>query len=368
MQRTKPPFRADHVGSLLRPVVLKDARAWRNRGELEPDELEDVEDAEVKDVIAKQEGVGIKSVTDGEFRRSWWHLDFWWGLKGVERTVMDQGVQFHGIQTRAEGLKVTGKIDFADHPMIAHFRFLKEHTGQTPKLTIPSPSVFHWRVGRNDISKDVYPDLDAFFEDAGKAYRKAVRAFYDAGCRYLQLDDVAWAMLASPAQHESFRKHGDDPAKLPAAYARMMNAALEGKPADLTVTTHVCRGNYRSTWIAEGGYEPIAETLFGDVNVDGYFLEYDSERAGGFEPLRFIPKGHKQVVLGLVTTKVGKLESKDDLKRRIEEATKFVPLEQLCLSPQCGFASTEEGNTLADDEQWDKLRLVVETAEEVWGK
>ena len=368
MQRTKPPFRADHVGSLLRPIVLKDGRYLRARGEIEADELEDVEDGEVETVIRKQEEVGLKSITDGEFRRSWWHLDFWWGLKGVERVKMAEGIQFHGIQTRADGLKVTGKVDFADHPMLGHFRFLKEHTKQTAKMTIPSPSVFHWRVGRNDISKDAYPDLEGFFEDAGKTYRKAVRAFYDAGCRYLQLDDVAWAMLASPDQHDSFRKRGDDPANLPAAYARMMNAALQDKPSDMTITTHVCRGNYRSTWIAEGGYEPVAERLFGGVNVDGYFLEYDSERAGGFEPLRFIPKGDKQVVLGLVTTKVGQLEDKDTLKRRIDEATKYVSLDQLCLSPQCGFASTEEGNTLAEDEQWDKLRLIVEVADEVWGK
>jgi 5-methyltetrahydropteroyltriglutamate--homocysteine methyltransferase len=367
MQRTKPPFRADQVGSLLRPIVLKDARAFHRRGEIDDEDLRDIEDEEIKDVIRKQEEVGLKSVTDGEFRRSWWHLDFWWGLKGVERTAMTQGVQFHGMQTRAEGAKVTGKIDFAGHPMLDHFRFLKENTRATAKMTIPSPSVFHWRVGRNDISKEAYPDLEGFFEDAGKTYRKALRAFYDAGCRYLQLDDVAWAMLAAPDQHETIRQRGDDPARLPAAYARMMNAALEGKPSDLTVTTHVCRGNYRSTWLAEGSYEPIAEILFGQVNVDGYFLEYDTERAGGFEPLRYIPKGGKQVVLGLVTTKVDELEDKDNVKRRIDEATKFVAIDQLCLSPQCGFASTEEGNLLAEDDQWAKLRMIVEIADDVWG-
>jgi methionine synthase II (cobalamin-independent) len=251
--------------------------------------------------------------------------------------------------------------------MLGHFQFLKANTRVVPKMTIPSPAVLHFRGGRQSISKDVYPDLDAFFDDLGKAYRKAVRAFYDAGCRYLQFDDTAWAYLCSPAELEKARQRGDEPQKLPPAYARTINQAIAEKPKDMAITTHVCRGNFRSTWISEGGYEPIAETMLGGTNYDGYFLEYDTERAGGFEPLRFLPKGDKIVVLGLVTSKTGTLEKKDDVKRRIGEAAKFADLEQLSLSPQCGFASTEEGNVLAEDEQWAKLRMIVETSREVWG-
>jgi 5-methyltetrahydropteroyltriglutamate--homocysteine methyltransferase len=252
--------------------------------------------------------------------------------------------------------------------MLEHFKFLKNHTRLVPKMTIPSPSVLHYRGGRAAISKDIYPDLDLFFEDLGKAYRKAVRAFYNAGCRYLQFDDTIWAYLCSADQQAKARARGEDVDKLKEIYARTINYALQEKPADMTITTHVCRGNFRSTWISEGGYEPVAEVLFGQVNYDGYFLEYDTERAGGFEPLRFLPKGKKIVVLGLVTSKSGTLEKKDDVKRRIEEATKYADLDQFCLSPQCGFASTEEGNILAEDEQWAKLRMIVEIAEEVWGK
>jgi 5-methyltetrahydropteroyltriglutamate--homocysteine methyltransferase len=252
--------------------------------------------------------------------------------------------------------------------MLAHFRFLKAQARALPKMTIPAPSTFHFRQGRVAISKEVYPDLDGYFDDVAEAYRTAIRAFYDAGCRYLQLDDTAWAMVCSPAEREGSRKRGDDPDALPARYARLTNAALEGRPADMTITMHSCRGNFRSTWIAEGGYEFVAAPLLGEVAIDGYFLEYDSARAGGFEPLRFVPKGKKQVVLGLVTSKSGTLESKDAIRRRIDEAAKYVDLEQLCLSPQCGFASTEEGNILAEDEQWAKLRLIVEVAEDVWGR
>ncbi len=367
MRRTTPPFRADQVGSLLRTSPLKEARAKRERGEITAAQLTEVEDREIEGVIRKQEDVGLQAATDGEFRRSWWHFDFLNGLDGVEGYTTSQGIQFQGVQTRAEGVRVTGKVGFSGHPMLEHFRFLKQHTRVAPKMTIPSPSVLHFRGGRAGISQDVYPDLDAFFDDLATAYRKAVRAFADAGCRYLQLDDTVWGYLCSEEQRTQARQRGDDPTRVPEVYARMINTAVAGRPDDMVITTHVCRGNFRSTWISEGGYEPVAEVLFNALNVDGYFLEYDTERAGGFEPLRFLPKGKKQVVLGLITSKTGTLEKKDDVKRRIDEATKLVDVEQLCLSPQCGFASTEEGNVLTEDQQWAKLRTIVELAREVWG-
>jgi 5-methyltetrahydropteroyltriglutamate--homocysteine methyltransferase len=263
-------------------------------------------------------------------------------------------------------VRVTGKVGYSTHPHIADFKFVKDHTKVVPKMTIPAPGVLHFRQGRQSISKQAYPDLEPYFEDVGNAYRKAVRAFYDAGCRYLQLDDTTWSMMCDSRELDHSRERGDDPSKLPAAYARMINKALEGKPADMAVTMHTCRGNFRSTWIAEGGYDTMAERLFNEVGVDGYFLEYDTDRAGGFEPLRFFPKGNKQLVLGLMSSKLGKLESKDAIKHRIDEAAKYVSLDQLCLSPQCGFASTEEGNVLSEDEQWAKLRMIVELADEVW--
>jgi 5-methyltetrahydropteroyltriglutamate--homocysteine methyltransferase len=280
----------------------------------------------------------------------------------------DHGIQFRGVQTKAEAIRITGKLGFSSHPMLEHFKFLKAHTRVMPKMTIPAPSTFHFRQGRASISKDVYPDLDGFFDDLARTYRTAIRAFYDAGCRYLQLDDTAWAMVCDPNERVQSRARGDDPDALPKRYARLTNAALAGKPADLAVTMHSCRGNFRSTFIASGGYEFVAAELLGNTSLDGYFLEYDSERAGGFEPLRFFPKGNKQLVLGLVTSKSGTLENKGDIKRRIEEATKYVALDQLCLSPQCGFASTEEGNVLAEEEQWAKLWMIVELADEVWGR
>jgi 5-methyltetrahydropteroyltriglutamate--homocysteine methyltransferase len=366
MKRTKPPFRADHVGSLLRSPALKQARAKRESGEISADSLTAIEDREIIKVIKKQEEIGLQLATDGEYRRSWWHFDFLERLDGIEGYTADHGIQFKGTETKPRAVRVVGKVGFSDHPMVDHFRFLKQHGRATPKMTIPSPSVLHFRGGRNAISREVYPDLEAFFDDLAKAYRKAVQAFADAGCRYLQLDDTVWAYLCSEEQRRGARGRGDDPASLPAIYARMINEAIAARPADMAITTHVCRGNFRSTWISEGGYDPIAETLLANVNVDGYFLEYDTERAGGFEPLRFLPKGKKAVVLGLVTSKSGTLEKKDDIKRRIDEAAKYVDFDQLCVSPQCGFASTEEGNLLAEDDQWAKLRLVVEIAEEVW--
>ena len=367
MQRTTPPFRADHVGSLLRPAALKDARAKFAQGAITASQLREIEDREIESVVRKQEDAGLKLATDGEFRRSWWHFDFFRGLDGITPYSTEGGIQFHGVQTKAEGIRISGKMGFSSHPMLEHFKFLKRHTRVTPKMTIPAPSTLHFRQGRASISQEVYPDLDRFFDDLAKTYRSAIRAFYDAGCRDLQLDDTAWAMICDPNERVHSRKRGDDPDALPKRYARLTNAALEGKPVDMAITMHSCRGNFRSTFIASGGYEFVAEQLLGNTQLDGYFLEYDSDRAGGFEPLRFFPKGKKQLVLGLVTSKSGKLEKKDDIKRRIDEAAKYVDLDQLCLSPQCGFASTEEGNVLAEDEQWAKLRMIVEIAAEVWG-
>jgi 5-methyltetrahydropteroyltriglutamate--homocysteine methyltransferase len=364
MQRTTPPFRADHVGSLLRPPAIKTAREQRARNEITAAALRAIEDREIEKAIARQQQIGLKLATDGEFRRAWWHFDFFRGLEGVTFYTTDHGIQFHGVQTKAEAIKIDGKIGFAGHPMLDHFKFLKAHT---PKMTIPAPSTLHFRQGRAAISKEVYPDLDAFFDDLANAYRAAIRAFYDAGCRYLQLDDTAWSMLCDPNERAQSKKRGDDPDSLPARYARLTTAALQAKPADMAITMHSCRGNFRSTFIASGGYDFVAEQLLGHTTFDGYFLEYDSDRAGGFEPLWFFPKGKKQLVLGLVTSKTGTLENKDAIKRRIDEATKYVALDQLCLSPQCGFASTEEGNILAEEEQWAKLRMIVELAAEVWG-
>jgi len=366
-QRTTPPFRADHVGSLLRTAPLKEARSKHAKGEIDDAALKAVEDREIEKIIRRQEEVGLKLATDGEFRRSWWHFDFYKGLDGVEMYQTREGIHFAGVDTKAESVRVVGKVGFSKHPHIEHFKFLRAHTKVTPKMTIPAPSTFHFRQGRQSISKDVYPDLDAYFDDVAIAYQKAIRALYDAGCRYLQLDDTAWSMICDPKQREDSRKRGDDPDNLPPRYTRMTNKALEAKPADMVITMHSCRGNFRSTFIASGGYEFVAEELFGKVDIDGYFLEFDTDRAGGFEPLRRL-KADKRVVLGLVTSKSGRLEPKDEIRRRIDEATKFVPLEQLCLSPQCGFASTEEGNVLAEDEQWAKLRMIVELSDEVWGR
>jgi 5-methyltetrahydropteroyltriglutamate--homocysteine methyltransferase len=341
--RTKPPFRADHVGSLLRPASLKEAREKAAHGALTAAELKAVEDREIAKIIRKQEEIGLKLATDGEFRRAWWHFDFFGMLDGVEIYELDHGIQFQGVQTKAQSIRVTGKIGFSEHPMLEHFRFLAAHAKVMPKMTIPSPSVLHFRLEPGAVAEAAYPDRDAIFDDLAATYRTAVRAFYEARDRGMNVDH------------------------LQASYAAIINTALAGKPADMTITTHVCRGNFRSTWIASGGYEPVARSLLAGCNYDGYFLEYDTERAGGFEPLRFLPKGNKIVVLGLISSKLGALEKKDDIKRRIDEAAKFAPLGQLAVSPQCGFASTEEGNVLAEDEQWAKLRMAVEIAQEVWG-
>jgi len=371
MQRTKPPFRADEVGSLLRPERIKDARAKLEKGAITADELKKIEDSEIEKVVHKQASSGLQLATDGEFRRSWWHFDFFRYLTGCEMYATE-GIQFAGVTTRGEGVRIIGKLDFPDnHPMLEHFKFLKKVCDQahvTPKMTIPSPSVLHFRGGRKAISMQAYPTMEEYFLDLGKVWRKAVKAFYDAGCRYLQLDDTVWSYLCSKDEMEKMRARGDDPTGLAQTYARVINYAIADRPTDMVITTHVCRGNFRSTWIASGGYEPVAEVMLGQVNYDGYFLEYDSERAGGFEPLRFLPKGNKIVVVGLVTSKSGELEKKDDIKKRLDEASKFVAYDQMALSPQCGFASTEEGNILSEDEQWAKMRMIVEVANEVWGK
>jgi 5-methyltetrahydropteroyltriglutamate--homocysteine methyltransferase len=367
MPRTTPPFRADHVGSLLRTAALKEARARRERGEIDADALKAVEDWEITRLIRKQEEVGLQSVTDGEYRRASWQTDFLLGLDGVESYHGERKFKFQGAQPRPILLRLKGKLGgFSGHPMIDHFAFLARHAKATPKMTIPSPSTLHFRYGREAVPEAIYPSMDDFYRDLGTTYRKVVRAFADAGCRYLQLDEVNLAYLCDPALCDQVRARGDDPATLPFVYAGMINAAIADIPADMVVTMHLCRGNFRSTFVASGGYEPIAEMLFNTVGVHGYFMEFDTARAGGFEPLRFVPKG-KQVVLGLVTSKAGMLESRDELKRRIDEAAKFVDVDQLCLSPQCGFASTEDGNVLAEEEQWAKLRMIVEVAQEVWG-
>ena len=367
--RATPPFRADHVGSLLRPASLKEARAERASRAISAEQLRAIEDHEIAALIAKQEAVGLKSITDGEFRRKSWQTDFLAGLPGVAIVPHQREINFQGgVQPAQVMSKVTRKLgDFDGHPMIEHFRFVAAHTRQTPKMTIPSPSALHFRNGRLAVPEAVYPDMEDFYRDFGVTYRKAVRAFADAGCRYLQLDEVNLTYLCDASLVEKVKARGDHPAALLKGYADMINAAVSDIPADMTITMHLCRGNFRSTFVASGGYEPVAEVMFNGIGVHGYFMEFDSARAGGFEPLRFVPKG-KTVVLGLVTSKSGTLESKDELKRRIDEAAKYVALDQLCLSPQCGFASTEEGNVLAEDEQWAKLRMIVELAEEVWGR
>ena len=360
----KPPFRADQVGSLLRPKELAQAKEKFRKDEISSDELKALEDKCIREAVQKQEEIGLQAITDGEMRRDWWHLDFMTQLDGVT-AVVNPGPRFGGTEEQPPIPSVTGKIGCSKPIFVDAFRFLKQNTKQTAKLTIPSPAMLHLRGGRGSISKVAYPDLDEFWADTAAAYRKAIRQLADAGCTYLQLDDVSFSYLCDPKIQETCRKNGDDPARLPRTYADAASAALKDRPAGMTVTMHTCRGNFKSSWVASGGYEPVAEAMFSSA-VDGFFMEFDSERAGSFEPLRFLPKD-KKVVLGLVTTKVGELETKDSLVRRIKEAERFVPLENLCLSPQCGFSSTHHGNALSMDEQWKKLGRVVEVAREVWG-
>ncbi|WP_342359685.1 5-methyltetrahydropteroyltriglutamate--homocysteine S-methyltransferase [Terrarubrum flagellatum] len=366
MRRTKPPFRADMVGSLLRTVPLKEAREKREKGEISAEALREIEDREIRKIVKRQEDIGLQAVTDGEFRRTWWHFDFLFNLDGVERVILDHGIQFAGVQTKAEAPRVTSKIGFSNHPFLEHFRFLKGATDRVAKMTIPSPSMLHYRGGRKMIQMGLYPDMEEYYRDLANAYATAVKSFYEAGCRYLQLDDTSLSYFCDPEQRKMLAERGDDPDLLIQRYRDMINTATKNRPADMTITSHTCRGNFKSTFVASGGYEPVADLVFNQIDIDGYFMEWDDDRSGGFAPLRLLPKG-KYVVLGLVTTKTGALEKKDDIKRRIDAAAKYVDLDQLCLSPQCGFASTEEGNVLAEDEQWWKLEMIVEIAREVWG-
>jgi 5-methyltetrahydropteroyltriglutamate--homocysteine methyltransferase len=370
--RTEPPFRADHVGSLLRPPALLEARARHRAGELDDDGLREVEERSIRDVVALQREAGLRTATDGEFRRTSWHMDFIYQLEGVDPTDQKLAVHFHNaagdLDFEAAALSVHDRVGLGHTIFGDAFTFLQGVVaeGQTAKLTIPSPNMVHYRGGRAAIDESVYPDLEPFWTDLQAAYAEQVRRLGELGCTYLQLDDTSLAYLNDPEQRAMVAAQGGDPEHLHEQYVANVNAAIAGRPEGMRVTTHMCRGNFRSSWAAEGGYDFVAEVLFSQLDVDGFFLEYDDERSGGFEPLRFVPAG-KQVVLGLVTTKTGRLEAKDDLKRRIDAAAKFVPLEQLCLSPQCGFSSTVEGNELTVEEERAKLRLVVETAEEVWG-
>ena len=370
-QRTTPPFRADHVGSLLRPAALLDAREKAAAGSLPAEELRALEDDAIREVVRLQEETGLQSATDGEFRRASWHMDFIYQLGGVSKTDRPMHVHFENEQGEIDfappATAVDGRVTLRRPIFVDDFAFLQSAvTTATPKLTIPSPSMVHYRGGRAAISREVYPDLEQFWDDLAVAYAEEIRVLAAQGCTYLQLDDTSLAYLNDPKQRELVRSQGDDGDQQHLRNIAEINAALRGRPEGLTVTTHMCRGNFRSSWAAEGGYDYVAEALFSELAVDGFFLEFDDARSGGFEPLRFVPPG-KVVVLGLVTTKRPQLESKDDLKRRIEQASRFVPLEQLALSPQCGFSSTSEGNALTAQDQLAKLRLVVETAAEVWG-
>ncbi|ENH97821.1 methionine synthase vitamin-B12 independent [Gracilibacillus halophilus YIM-C55.5] len=362
--QTKAPFRADHVGSLLRSDRVKEARAQFQNSEISATRLREIEDEEIRRIVQKQKDIGLSAVTDGEFRRGWWHFDFLENLDGVEGYMGGSGIQFQQQQTKARSIKVTGRLDFSNHPMVKDFTYLHQLAGDhTAKMTIPSPSMLHFR---GEIDESVYPDQESFFHDLAQTYKKAIQAFYEAGCRYLQFDDTAWAYFCSDEQKEQLRAKGYDVQQLMDVYAKTINEAIADRPDDMSITMHICRGNFRSTWIASGGYEPVADILFERLNIDGFFLEYDSDRAGGFEPLRFVNRKDLQIVLGLITSKHGELEKVDDIKRRIDEASQFVPIEQLSISPQCGFASTEEGNLLTEDEQWKKLEHVVNIANDVW--
>ncbi len=370
MPRTTPPFRADHVGSLLRPQALLKAREDFAAGSIDAGELKAIEDDAIRDVVRMQEDAGLQSATDGEFRRASWHMDFIYELEGISKAEDDLVVHFHNpegdIDYTPAALKVDGKIGLSEPTFGEHFKFLKDTvTSATPKLTIPSPSMVHYRGGAAAIDPAVYPDKEEFWTDLTAAYANQVRMVHDLGCTYLQFDDTSLAYLNDPNQRKMMSERGEDSEHLHEAYIRHINEALADKPDGITITTHMCRGNFRSSWVAEGGYDFVAEALFGELGVDGFFLEYDDARSGGFEPLRFVPKG-KYVVLGLVTTKRGELEDKDQLKRRIEEASQFVDLDQLCLSPQCGFSSTAEGNNVSFDQQVAKIELIVEVAKEVW--
>ena len=362
----RPPFRADHVGSLLRPAALQSARAAFAAGQIDAAALARAEDAAISEAARRQRDIGLPAVTDGEFRRSWWHLDFLAGFEGLERCALDEGVAFADRPTRAEGIRVSGQIRCSEHPMVAHFAYLRDCTPALAKLTIPAPSALYARPVPLPVDAAVYPERTALMDDLGRAYAQAVREFAAAGCRYLQLDEVFIAMLCDLKYRQQMQARGDDPQTLLGQHVRLINTAVAAAPEDMTVTLHLCRGNYRSTWMGEGSYESVADVLLNEVNVDGFFLEFDDERSGGFEPLRLLPRG-RRAALGLVTTKHGDLESRDHLMRRIEAAARFADIDQLCLAPQCGFASTEEGNRLTEKAQWTKLERIVEVADAVWG-
>src|SRR5438067_1889664 len=368
-----PPCRADHVGSLLRPPELLQARSEREAGRISAEELRRVEDAAIRDAVRMQQEIGLQGVTDGEFRRGSWHMDFLYQISGVAKTDQKLRIQFRNqagpVEAALGAFRIGHKLTLDKTIFAEDFAYLKSvaPAGTVAKLTIPSPSMLHYRGGRAVIDQAAYPDMEAFWHDLAEVYRKQIAGLAALGCTYLQLDDTSLAYLNDPAQRAYVTSIGGDGSTQHLTNIRLINQALAGKPAGMTICTHMCRGNFRSSWMAEGGYDHVAEALFGELAVDGFFLEYDDARSGGFAPLRFVPRGNKQVVLGLVTSKRADLESKDELKRRIDEAAKYVPLEQLCLSPQCGFSSTVDGNALSIEEEKAKLRLVVETAREVWG-
>ncbi|WP_409288512.1 5-methyltetrahydropteroyltriglutamate--homocysteine S-methyltransferase [Peribacillus sp. SCS-37] len=366
MEKTilKAPFKADHVGSFLRPERLKQARQKKSAGEITEAELRRIEDEEIIKLVEKQKQAGLSAVTDGEFRRAWWHFDFLAGLKGVELFEPETGLQFKGVQTKAHGLRVTGRIEFEEHEMIGHFEFLQKAAGShLAKFTIPSPNMLLLRAV---IDEDVYPEKDQLFTDLVTAYQKAIQAFYEAGCRYLQLDDTSWAAFLSEEGRQKLRERGDDPEELALLFAKAVNEAISKKPSDMAITMHICRGNFRSTYMSSGGYDYVSEIIFGGLDVDGLFLEFDDDRSGSFEPLRHVNRKDLKIVLGLITSKFGELEDPEYIKTRIQEAASYLPIQQLCLSPQCGFASTEEGNILTEEQQWEKIRLVRQIANEVW--
>lgn len=370
--RSSGPYRADQVGSLLRPAAVREARVEHAAGRLSRAELNVIEDQAIRDAVAHQERIGLKAVTDGEFRRGSWALDFFAGLEGTRLEQMATAPVAHGGATQAsrvrEVARVVDKVSLGEHPMIAHFRFLKSVTKMAPKITVPAPTmiVSASRDWREVVDRSAYPDLESFFHDMGRVYRDLVQVLYAEGCRYLQLDDVNMSYLCDADMRAGIVARGDDPEEMLRSWVKLLDSVVSTRPSDMTITTHVCRGNFRSSWFAQGGYEPVADALFNEIDYDGYFLEYDSERAGGFEPLSLLPKGDKRVVLGLMTTKTGVVEDGNLIKSRVDAATQFVPLEQLCLSPQCGFASTEEGNLLSEDDQWSKLERVAELAREIW--
>ncbi|MBP3951194.1 5-methyltetrahydropteroyltriglutamate--homocysteine S-methyltransferase [Bacillus sp. YZJH907-2] len=362
--KTQAPFRADHVGSFLRPERLKNARLQKQNGDISAEQLRSIEDEEITKLVEKQKEVGLQGVTDGEFRRGWWHYDFLAGLDGVELFDTESGIQFNGVETSAHGIRIIGKIDFTNHPMIDDYKFLHSVAGDhLAKFTIPSPNMLFFRE-ESDLSP--YTTEEELFDDLIAAYKKAIQAFYDAGCRYLQLDDTSWSLFFSEESQQLIKARGHETEALAQLFARGINESIADKPEDLVITMHICRGNFKSTYVGTGGYENASETIFGGLNVDGLFLEFDDERSGGFEPLRHVKRDDLQLVLGLITSKFGELENPENVKARIKEASEYVGLDQICLSPQCGFASTEEGNLLTEEQQWDKIRHVVQIAEDVW--